>query len=176
MSKGEIISFNEKEFGGDINKYNFWRPHMCAVCCLKMAGDAIDKTNNISLSLLLDKCLQGGVYKIDNNDVKGAFHFRLVKVMGELEIPAKVCKNINIDQIINKINDGKIIFLSIDLQKVKNSIYKESHLILIYNYSHIRNEFRIHDCSSILSPDGNGVFITNEELSIISNKRGLIVG
>src|SRR3989344_7537633 len=52
-------------FGSDVERYKFWRPHICAVYCLKMAGDASNKTNDMTPSMLLDECIAEGVFLVD---------------------------------------------------------------------------------------------------------------
>ena len=37
-------------FGGTVEQYQFWRPHVCAVCCLKMVGDAARLLRTLQIS------------------------------------------------------------------------------------------------------------------------------
>lgn len=164
-------------FGGTIERYKFWRPHMCAVCCLKMVGDAAGKTNDMTLSRLVDVCLEKGVFRVEHNDVFGAFHRPLVRVMNKLGIPARKVGNVSTEDMVREIGNGKIIFLSIDLAKLPNSSWDESHLVVVYDVIiSPKREFRLHDCSSVLSENGNAMSMSEEELSRLSNMRGLIVG
>ena len=165
-------------FGGTVEQYQFWRPHVCAVCCVKMVGDAAGKTNNMTMNMLTDICLKEGVFRVGQEKrVLGAFHHPLVRVMNKLGVPAKVAGDIKTKDIIREIKVGKIVFLSVDLAKLYNNPSNESHLVVVYDVVDGPNaEFRLHDCSSVLSSNGNAMFISEEELSRLSNKKGLIVG
>lgn len=178
IAKGALHSLEDAQsFGGDVAKYGFWRPHMCAVCCLKMVGDVMHKTDVLSLSALVDKCVESGVYIVDSHkNVKGAFHHPLVHVMEKLGIPAKVAGKIEMEQLVHEVSHGKVVFLSVDLSKLPDSQYDESHLVVVYKYLSPEREFKIHDCASVLSENGNGMLIAEEELSKLSNKKGVIIG
>lgn len=164
-------------FGGTIEQYQFWRPHICAVCCLKMAGDVAGKTNDMTLSVLTNACLEKGVFRIENNDVLGAYHRPLVRFMNKLGMPTRRVGNISTEDMVQEIRNGKIIFLSVDLAKLPNSPSDESHFVVVYDVIDGPDAgFRLHDCSSVLSNDGNAMFVSEEELSRLSNRKGLIVG
>lgn len=164
-------------FGDSVEQYQFWRPHICAVCCLKMAGDAVDKTRDMTLSMLTNACLEKGVFRLEKGDVLGAYHRPLVRVMNKLGIPTRRVGNISTEEMVREIGNGKIIFLSIDLAKLPNSSWDESHFVVVYDViGDPKTEFRLHDCSSVLSENGNAMSMSEEELSRLSNRKGLIVG
>lgn len=179
IAKGSSNSITDATtFGTTFERYNFWRPYICGVCCLKMVGDACGRTTHMTLNILLEKCIEEKVFLLDKEkDVLGAFHYPLAKVMRTLKIPAKVIGNISVDDIILEIKKGKVILLSIDLSKSTYIKSNESHLVVVYDIvDNQKKGFRLHDCSSVLSENGNGMFITKSELSNISNRKGLLIG
>jgi hypothetical protein len=178
VSKGSSDSAADAaQFGASVEQYQFWRPHMCAVCCLKMVGDVVHKTDAMSLSALVDTCVAEGVFQVNaEKEVRGAFHFPLAHVMEKLGIPAKVVGKMSIEDIIREIKNGKVMFLSVDLSKLKDSPYNESHLVVVYGVSDSEAELYLHDCASVLGPNGNGMHILREELARLSNGKGLVIG
>jgi hypothetical protein len=165
------------KFGAPVDQYQFWRPHMCAVCCLKMVGDAAHKTNTMSLSTLVDECVAEGVFTVSTEkEVRGAFHFPLAHVMEKLGMPARVAGKMSIEDIICEIRNGKVIFLSVDLSKLEENPHPESHLVVVYGVDDTEAELYLHDCASVLSPNGNGIHMAREELAKLSNGKGLVIG
>ncbi len=177
VAKGTLNSVEDAEkFGGTLEKFNFWRPHMCAVCCIKMVGDAVHKTDGITLSDLVDMSVNDGVYRREGDDVKGAFHYPMVDLLKKLGIYAEVGKNIDIQTLKRLLIEGKVIFLSVNLAKVRGSKHKESHMIVLYKYDESTGTFHLNDCANFIDPKGYDIQIDEQYLKELSNNKGVIVG
>lgn len=167
-----------RTFGASSELYDFWRPHLCGVCCLKMIGDAVGATKDLSLYTLTERCVSKGVLKVDkHNEVFGAYHYPMATMLHEMGVPAQVEGQLTGDVIEKSLSSGKLVMLSVDLAKVEHCPSDESHLVLVYeSLGGALNSFRLHDCASALGPDGNGMTMESAELMRISNEKGLIVG
>ena len=47
-------------FGSTKELYDYWIPHVCGICCLKMVGDTLGKTSSYTLYALTMMCLERG--------------------------------------------------------------------------------------------------------------------
>lgn len=163
-------------FGATQQDYEMWIPHVCGVCCLKMAGDTVHKTEDYTLYDLTMACLREGAFRItETGEIEGIFHYPLSRVAQTLGIPAVVDGHISEDKILQAIALGRFVMLSIDLAKVR-PLLKGSHLVLVYSYIVATDTFLLHDCSSVIGKDGCNVQIRRQDLAAISNRKGLILG
>lgn len=164
------------KFGCDTQEeYEKWLPHVCGICCLKMIGDTVNKTNRLSLYQLTLKCLSKGGFKILNDGkIEGVFHYPLLQLAVELGLSGEVKKCMDNKQIIESVTNNRFIILSVDLKKIDLHLVG-SHLLLIYGCQKHTNKFILHDTSAILSKTGQAVLISGTYLEKISNKKGLII-
>lgn len=176
VDRGDIKN-GAVNFGGTEAEYKLWRSNMCGVCCLKMIGDSVGKTQNISLFDLVKISLDRGVFRINKEgNIEGAFHYPLRDLLREMHIPATVESKLTTQKIKKKLQAGKIIILSVDLTKSHFITSPESHLITVYDYDALGDTYTIHDSSSVIAENGNAVKIHSAYLNELSNSRGLSVG
>lgn len=164
------------EFGSDPPEYERWIPEVCGICCLKMAGDTIGVTNDLTLYRLTMMAVANGTF-VENADgtIRGAFHYPLAELAGHLGMCCRVMERLGISEIMAALAQGMYAILSIDLARVDSSLHG-GHLVLIYGYDESADSFMLHDCSSIMQEDGRGVSISAQALAGISNNKGLVVG
>lgn len=162
-------------FGCDSQKeYEKWIPEICGICCLKMVGDTFGKTNHLNLYNLTMKCFTKGGFRIlPNGEIQGVFHYPLLETAYELGLNGEVRGIIDSQLIIDAVNNGRLIVLSIDLKKVRGSL-AGSHLILIHHYDKEHDTFLLHDTSCILHDSGQHIKISRLNLDAISNRKGII--
>lgn len=162
-------------FGADQGTYEQWEPHICGICCLKMVGDTLSKTLNLSLYELTMQCLEQGGFRItDDGDIVGVFHYPLAELGNRLGIPIKVAPGLTLSQSQQVISDSGFAILSVDLAKLNTGL-RGGHLLLLHKYLPDSDEFVLHDCASAIGFPGNNIHITSNELAAISNSKGLIV-
>ena len=176
ISKKTNESIPWVKFGCDTQEeYEKWLPHICGICCLKMIGDTVNKTSQLSLYQLTLKCLSKGGFKtLDDGRIEGVFHYPLLQLAVELGLSGEVKRCIDTNQIIESVMNNRFVILSVDLKKIDAHLVG-SHLLLIYGYQILDNKFILHDTSAILSKTGQAVLISGTYLEKISNKKGLII-
>jgi len=163
-------------FGSGPLEYQRWIPEICGICCLKMVGDTIGVTNGLSLYELTMMALENGTYSVDERGtVRGAFHYPLAELAERLGIRCRVMPTLGISEIKDALAQGKYAILSIDAARVDSSL-EGGHLVLVYGYDARAGCFLLHDCSSIMQPDGCGVSISEHAMARISNSKGLVAG
>jgi Peptidase_C39 like family len=164
------------EFGSDRLEYQRWIPEICGICCLKMVGDTIGVTNNLTLYQLTMMAAANGTFIVrEDGTIQGVFHYPLAELAEHLGIRCRVVRVLGIDEITEALAQGMYVILSINAEKVDSSL-RGGHLILVYGYHELADSFLLHDCSSIMQPDGCGVRIPAHALKSISNNKGIVVG
>lgn len=163
------------KYGATRDQYEQWVPHTCGICCLKTVGDTLGKTNGMTLYDLTMECLQlGGFRAMPNGEILGVYHHPLAQLARDLGMNAKVRNALPSSAIINEVQRGHFVILSVDLSKLGSKL-DGGHLVTIYGYDRSTDEFILHDSSSVLKPNGNGVHIKRAELNRLSNRRGLVI-
>lgn len=161
-------------FGSGKPEYQRWNPEICGICCLKMIGDTIGVTNNLSLYQLTMMAAANGTFMAsEHGTIQGAFHYPLAELAESLGIRCRVVKTLGTSEITEALAQGMYAILSIDAASVDSSL-RGGHLVLIYGYDEPTDSFLLHDCSSIMRPDGCGVSISAHALANISNNKGLV--
>ena len=162
------------EFGSSEFEYRRWIPEICGICCLKMVGDTIGSTNELSLyKLTLMAAANGTFIAGEQGTIQGAFHYPLAELAQRLGIRCHVVRPLGIGEIRAALSRGMYAILSIDAAQVDQAL-QGGHLVLIYGYDEPTDSFLLHDCSSIIQPDGCGVNISTHALARISNNKGLV--
>lgn len=163
-------------FGSGPLEYQRWIPEICGICCLKMVGDTIGVTSDLSLYELTMMALENGTFTVgEHGTVRGAFHRPLAELAERLGIRCRVLGTLGAGEIMDALGQGKYVILSIDAARVDPSL-AGGHLVLVYGYDAGAGSFLLHDCSSIMQPDGCGVSISAHAMARISNNKGLVAG
>jgi len=161
-------------FGASRSEYEQWIPHVCGICCLKMAGDTCGKTKDASLYELTMRCFQKGGFRIaSDNSVQGVFHHPLLELAREIGIEGEVVRSLDEEAILKALSQGRVAILSVDLHKAAEHLHG-AHLILVHSYDPDDDAFVLHDCSSVLAPEGRNVKLPRQILIRISNRKGLV--
>lgn len=161
-------------FGSGELEYKRWIPEVCGICCLKMVGDTIGVTSELSLYDLTMMAVANGTFIVgEHGIIRGAFHYPLAELAQRLGIRCRVAKPLGIDEIREALAQRMYAILSIDAARVDHSL-QGGHLVLIYGYDEATDSFLLHDCSSMMRPDGCGVSISTHALANISNNKGLV--
>jgi peptidase C39-like protein len=164
------------EFGSDRLEYQRWIPETCGICCLKMVGDTIGVTNELTIYQLAMMAVANGTFIVsEDGTIQGVFHYPMAELAENLGMHCRVARALGIGEIRQALAQGMYVILSIDAARVGSSL-QGGHLILIYGYDEPAGSFLLHDCSSIMQPDGCGVSISAHALASISNNKGLIIG
>jgi hypothetical protein len=141
-----------------------------------MVGDTIGVTNGLSLYELTMMALENGTFTVsENGTIQGAFHDPLAELAERLGIRCRVLGTLGISEITDALAQGKYVMLSINAARVDSSL-GGGHLVLVYGYDAPAGSFSLHDCSSIMQPDGCGVSISEHAMACISNNKGLVAG
>jgi Peptidase_C39 like family len=163
-------------FGSGQLEYQRWIPEICGICCLKMVGDNIGATSNLSLYQLTMMAAANGTYIVsDHGTIQGAFHYPLAELAERLGIRCRVMRTLGTGEITEVLAQGMYAILSINTARVDSSL-RGGHLVLVYGYDEPADSFLLHDCSSMMQPDGCGVSISAGALARISNDKGLAAG
>lgn len=162
-------------FGADREAYERWAPHICGICCLKMVGDTLGRTSDISLHQLTQLCVRrGGFRVIDDDRIEGVFHRPLAELGNDLGIPCRVAPGLTVEQAAEVVTRSGFAIMSVDLAKVDGP-HCGGHLLLIHDYVPETGEFVLHDCSSVIGRPGRDVRIERDALALISNNKGLTI-
>jgi hypothetical protein len=163
-------------FGSGPLEYQRWIPEICGICCLKMVGDTIGVTSNLSLYQLTMMATANGTFIVsEHGAIQGAFHYPLAELAESLGIRCRVMRTLGSGEITGALAKGMYAILSIDAARVDSS-RQGGHLVLVYGYDETTGSFLLHDCSSMMRPDGCGVSISADALARISNNKGLVAG
>jgi hypothetical protein len=163
-------------FGSGQLEYQRWIPEICGICCLKMVGDTFGVTNNLSLYQLTMMAVANGTFIVGaRGTIQGAFHYPLAELAERLGVRCRVMRTLGIGEITEALAQGMYAILSIEAARVDSS-RRGGHLVLVYGYDQRADSFLLHDCSSMMRPDGCGVSISASALASISNNKGLIAG
>jgi hypothetical protein len=163
-------------FGSGQLEYQRWIPEICGICCLKMVGDTIGVTNNLSLYQLTMMAVANGTFIVSEcGTIQGAFHYPLAELAVRLGMRCRVMRTLSIGEITEALAQGMYAILSINTARVDSSL-QGGHLVLVYEYDEPADSFLLHDCSSMMQPDGRGVDISAHALASISNNKGLVAG
>ena len=163
-------------FGSGQLEYQRWIPEICGICCLKMVGDTIGVTSELSLYQLTMMAAANGTFVVnEHGTIQGAFHYPLAELAERLGMRCRVMRTLGIDEITEALAQGMYAILSISAAKIDSSL-RGGHLVLVYGYDEPAASFLLHDCSSMMQPDGCGVRISAHALAGISNNKGLVAG
>jgi peptidase C39-like protein len=163
-------------FGSGQLEYQRWIPEICGICCLKMVGDTIGVTNNLNRYQLTMMAVANGTFIVgEHGTIQGAFHYPLAELAERLGVRCRVMRTLGIGEITEALAQEMYAILSIDAAKIDSS-RRGGHLVLVYGYDWPADSFLLHDCSSMMRPDGCGVSISASALAGISNNKGLIAG
>jgi peptidase C39-like protein len=163
-------------FGSGQLEYQRWIPEVCGICCLKMIGDTIGVTNNLTLYQLTMMAVANGTFMVgEHGTIQGAFHYPLAELAERLGIRCRVMRTLSASDITKALAQGMYAILSIDAARVDSS-QRGGHLVLVYGDDRPADSFSLHDCSSMMRPDGCGVSISTSALASISNNKGLVAG
>jgi peptidase C39-like protein len=163
-------------FGAGQQEYQRWIPEICGICCLKMVGDTIGVTRNLSLYQLTMMAAANGTFKVNEHGIiQGVFHYPLAELAESLGIRCRVMRALGIGELTEALVQGMYAVLSINTARVDSSL-QGGHLVLVYGYDEPSDSFSLHDCSSMMQPDGCSVNISADALVRISNNKGLLAG
>jgi Peptidase_C39 like family len=163
-------------FGSGQPEYERWIPEICGICCLKMIGDTIGTTNELNLYELTMMAVANGTFIVsESGAIRGAFHYPMAELAEHLGMRCRVMRTLDTGEIMEALAQGMYAILSIDTARVDSSLHG-GHLVLVYGYDEPAHSFLLHDCSSVIEPDGHGVRLSAPALAGISNNKGLIAG
>ena len=141
-----------------------------------MVGDTIGVTTELSLYQLTMMAAANGTFVVsEQGTIQGAFHYPLAELAERLGMRCRVMRTLGIGEITEALAQGMYAILSISAAKVDSSL-QGGHLVLVYGYDEPAASFLLHDCSSMMRPDGCGVRISAHALASISNNKGLVAG
>jgi hypothetical protein len=141
-----------------------------------MVGDTIGVTNDLRLYQLTMMAVANGTFIVgEHGTIQGAFHHPLAELAERLGVRCRVMSRLGSGEITETLADGMYAILSIDAAKVDSS-RRGGHLVLVYGHDQPGDSFLLHDCSSMMRPDGCGVSISASALARISNNKGLVAG
>lgn len=165
-------------FGASVVETEFWTPHICGICCLKMVGDTLGHTTGHTLADLTFRCREmGGFTQRRDGSVVGVFHHPLVELAELFGMRGGVERDLDAARIQQLLQEGKYVLLSVDLHRAHTVREASgSHLVLIFGYSANTDEYDLHDSSAILREHGSGIAIPQSELRAMSNDRGVWLG
>lgn len=162
-------------FGADEEAYQRWAPHICGICCLKMVGDTLDRTTDLSLYELTTMCVDRGGFRVTaDNKIEGVFHYPLAELGNDLGIPLRVAPGVDAAQAKNVVAESGFVIFSVDLARFDERL-RGGHLLLLHDYLPATDEFVLHDSSSAVGQPGRYVRLTSATLATIGNNKGLIV-
>lgn len=176
VAKGSGTEADISSFGGTKEDYEFWRPYSCSTCCIKSIHNSVYPDKSISLFELVERSIEKGIFEVEGDEIKGAFHYPMRDLLHTMNIPAQVYALIEEATIVKALESGKVVILSVDLLKSRHISHIESHLITIYGQNTQEDTFTIHDSASVIVSDGNAAAISREYLEELSNHKGLVVG
>jgi hypothetical protein len=141
-----------------------------------MVGDTIGVTSDLSLYQLTMMAAANGTFVVTGRGtIQGAFHYPLAELAERLGMRCRVMRTLGIGEITEALAQGMYAILSISAAKVDSSL-QGGHLVLVYGCDEPAASFLLHDCSSMMQPDGCGVRISAHALASISNNKGLVAG
>lgn len=156
-------------------EYERWSPEVCGICCLKMAGDALGTTQQLSVYEVAMETLQKGGFKFNpDGSIEGVFHKPLLEVARSHGLDGTIERDFSIDRIRTVLEQGGMAILSIDKAKVSPTL-QGGHLVLVWHYDDSNRSFLIHDSEKLLSETGEGVAMHEAGLKKISKNRGISV-
>ncbi|QUQ65721.1 hypothetical protein [Kutzneria sp. CA-103260] len=162
-------------FGADEETYERWAPHVCGICCLKMVGDTLGRTTDLSLHELTVMCVDRGGFRVNADDtIEGVFHHPLAALGNDLGIPSRVAPGVDVAQARSVVAESGFVLFSVDLARFDQRL-RGGHLLLLHDYLPAADEFVLHDCSSAVGQPGRDVRLTSAVLARIGNNKGLIV-
>lgn len=159
----------------DKEEYERWSPEVCGICCLKMAGDALGTTQQLSVYALAMETLQkGGFKRKPDGSIEGVFHKPLLEVARTHGLDGSIERSFSLEKVNEILQKGGMAILSIDKAKV-NPTLKGGHLVLVWSRDERKKTFLIHDSEQLLSESGEGIALPEADLMRISNNRGISV-
>lgn len=162
-------------FGSDRLSYEKWIPEVCGICCLKMIGDTFGITNEITLFEITGMAIANGTFVVGpGGAVAGAYHRPLAELFESFGFDCEVVGSLDSARLLDVLGKGSYAILSIDMSKLVPGKVT-GHLVLVYGYDGKSDEFLLHDCSSVIQPDGRGVKLDRATLEGLSNRKGLTV-
>jgi len=136
---------------------------------------AYGSTSKVSLYQLTMECKQkGGFKELPNDEIQGVFHQPLLSLARDYGLDGSVESNLDMRKIVNSLQNGRFVILSIDKTKVDPEL-KGGHLVLVHAYEPDTETFLINDPEPILAENGRNVKVESDRLEEISNKKGLII-
>ena len=155
--------------------YEYWVPHVCGICCVKMVGDTYGLTNQYSLYDLTMQCKSlGGFKESKDGKMRGVFHHPLVELAKEVGLAGRVERRLENDRIKAGIKKNHFAVLSIDLHRL-TGFMNGDHLILIHQYDSEKDSFILHDCAALVGCKGKNTKISPARLDAISNYKGIVL-
>jgi len=162
-------------FGGTREDYEKWAPHICGICCLKMAGDTWGLTEHLSLLELSLLCLARGGFKEEpDGTIRGVFHHPLLDLARDLGMSGLVAGRLTPGDVAAATAAGSYVMLSVDLARLGTGL-RGGHLILVHGHDAASKKFTLHDCAAAFHGRGKGVILDQEDLERLSNGKGLIL-
>ncbi len=156
-------------------EYERWSPEVCGICCLKMAGDALGTTQQLSVYKLAMETLQKGGFKLNpDGSIEGVFHKPLLEVARSHGLDGTLERDFSLKKVSRILQKGGMAILSIDKAKV-NPALKGGHLVLVWHRDEEKKTFLIHDSERLLSESGESISMPEADLMKISNNRGISV-
>lgn len=162
-------------FGADRPTYQRWVPHICGICCLKMVGDTLGRTRDLSLHELTQMCVQREGFRVISDDrIDGVFHHPLAALGNDLGIPCRVVGGLTVDQTVEVVTRSGFALLSVSLARLDDG-HRGGHIVLVHGYAPDTDELVLHDCAAALGQPGNDVRVGRAALARMANNKGLVV-
>jgi len=140
-----------------------------------MVGDTFGVTNSVTLFEITGMAIANGTFVIGlDGVVAGAYHRPLAELFESFGFACELVRVLDTPRLLDALREGSYAILSIDMSKLVPGKVS-GHLVLVYGHDQESDKFLLHDCSSVIQPDGRGVRLNRTTLESFSNRKGLIV-
>lgn len=158
-------------FGSTEAEYKIWAPEICSIACCRSLILA-RYGNAPTLWELTKEAIELGVFRIEGEKIKGAFHYPLNLFLKKYRISSILIQGAEEAELWNLAKNYPLI-VSVNLSAYTKMI--GSHLVLIVAVDEDTEDYVIHDSANTICPQGAFCRVSRARFSIMSNAKGLCV-